>query len=214
MRFTWKNLLAGFGAASQPNGDKSPRHKYFSKLGKFTQQLQIQIYSEGTSLEMTMIIECKEVHVPVQPNSHRLRQNRYSEPGRAYLITSVVHKRQPVFSDWQTGRLLASQLRQAHEQGLAESIAWVVMPDHFHWLMQLRADDLGDVIGSIKARCTQAVNRKTGRRGPLWQSGYHDRALRDGEDLKPFARYIVANPLRAGLVQKIGDYPLWDACWL
>jgi len=28
------------------------------------------------------------------------------------------------------------------------------------------------------------------------------------------ARYIVANPLRAGLVSRVGDYPLWDACWL
>jgi putative transposase len=28
------------------------------------------------------------------------------------------------------------------------------------------------------------------------------------------ARYIVANPLRAGLVAKVGDYALWDACWL
>ena len=150
----------------------------------------------------------------VQPNSHRLRQGRYSETGRAYFITSVVHERQPVFSDWQTGRLLVAELRKAHEEGRAESIAWVVMPDHFHWLMQLQNGTLGEVIGGIKARCTHAVNQKTGRQGALWQSGYHDRAIRDGEDLKPVARYIVANPLRAGLVEKIGDYPLWAACWL
>nr|WP_315446732.1 transposase [uncultured Pseudomonas sp.] len=148
------------------------------------------------------------------PNSCRLRLCRSSEVGRAYFITAVVHNRQPIFSDWQTGRLLVDQLRQAHDKGQAESIAWVVMPDHFHWLMQLKSDDLGAVIGGIKARCTHAVNKKTGRRGPLWQTGFHDRAIRDGEDLKPFARYIIANPLRAGLVEKIGDYPLWDACWL
>ncbi len=28
------------------------------------------------------------------------------------------------------------------------------------------------------------------------------------------ARYVVANPLRAGLVERIGDYPLWDAIWV
>jgi hypothetical protein len=28
------------------------------------------------------------------------------------------------------------------------------------------------------------------------------------------ARYVVANPLRAGLVKRLGDYPLWDAIWL
>jgi REP element-mobilizing transposase RayT len=80
--------------------------------------------------------------------------------------------------------------------------------------VQLQSGSLAEVIGGIKARCTRAVNHKTGREGPLWQSGFHDRAIRDDEDLLPFARYIVANPLRAGLVNKIGDYPLWDACWL
>lgn len=88
------------------------------------------------------------------------------------------------------------------------------MPDHFHWLMQLQRGSLGEVIGGVKARCTHAVNRKTGRHGSLWQTGYHDRAIRDGEDLEPIARYIINNPLRAGLVDNLGDYPLWDAWWL
>jgi REP element-mobilizing transposase RayT len=52
------------------------------------------------------------------------------------------------------------------------------------------------------------------RCGRLWQPGYHDHALRREEDLVATARYLVANPLRAGLVQHIGDYPLWDAVWL
>ena len=49
---------------------------------------------------------------------------------------------------------------------------------------------------------------------PVWQKGYFDRALRYEEDLKAAARYIIANPLRAGLVAQVGDYPLWDAIWL
>jgi REP element-mobilizing transposase RayT len=152
--------------------------------------------------------------LPTYPNSHRLRIGRHSEHGRAYLITAVTHERQPIFSDWRLGRLLVAELRRTHDSGRVSSIAWVVMPDHFHWLMQLQEGDLGGAIGATKARCTQAVNAKPGRCGPLWQTGYHDRAIRDDGDLLPYARYIVANPLRAGLVEKIGDYPLWDACWL
>ena len=34
------------------------------------------------------------------------------------------------------------------------------------------------------------------------------------EDVRAVARYIIANPLRAGLCERIGDYPLWDAAWL
>nr|WP_180205277.1 transposase [Pseudomonas sp. SbOxS1]NYU05327.1 transposase [Pseudomonas sp. SbOxS1] len=152
--------------------------------------------------------------MPTHPNSHRLRYGRHSENGRAYLITTVIHARQPIFSDWRLGRLVVAELRRAHESGLVNSIAWVVMPDHFHWLMQLHDSNLGSVIGATKARSTQSVNKMIGRHGPLWQTSYHDRAIRDGEDLLPFARYIVTNPLRAGLVEKIGDYPLWDASWL
>ena len=103
--------------------------------------------------------------MPTQPNSHRLRLGRNSENGRAYLITAVIHDRQPIFSDWRVGRLLVAELRRAHETGLVDSIAWVVMPDHFHWLMQLKGNDLGCVVGSIKSRCTQAVNRMTEREG-------------------------------------------------
>ncbi|MFB6261862.1 MAG: transposase, partial [Thiohalorhabdaceae bacterium] len=49
---------------------------------------------------------------------------------------------------------------------------------------------------------------------PVWQPGFHDRAIRREEDLEAVARYVVANPLRAGLVDRIADYPHWDAAWL
>jgi hypothetical protein len=38
--------------------------------------------------------------------------------------------------------------------------------------------------------------------------------VRQDEDLHKMARYIVANPLRANLVERIGNYALWDAVWL
>jgi hypothetical protein len=37
--------------------------------------------------------------------------------------------------------------------------------------------------------------------------------LRQEEDIKNIARYIIKNPIRAQLTTRIGDYPLWDACW-
>ena len=149
-----------------------------------------------------------------RPNSHLLRQGRYSQQGRAYLITAVVHQRLRMFTDWRLGRLLVDEFKQAHDLQWINSIAWVIMPDHFHWLVQLEHRSLARLMQSIKSRSTLTINRALKREGAFWQTGYHDRAIRDGEDLLPFARYIVANPLRAGLVEKIGDYPLWDACWL
>lgn len=149
-----------------------------------------------------------------KPNSHLLRRGRYSETGRAYLVTAVVYQRRPVFTDFYLGRLLVAELKQAHDLGRVASLAWVIMPDHFHWLFELRGASLSQVMQRVKSRSTLAINRACGTQGAFWQSGYHDRAARAEEDLIPIARYIIGNPLRAGLVERIGDYPLWDATWL
>ncbi|UVL45162.1 transposase [Pseudomonas moraviensis] len=146
--------------------------------------------------------------------SHRLRRGRCSEQGRAYLITVVVYQRRPLFTDWRIGRLLVAELKRAQDQQWVKSIAWVVMPDHFHWLVQLENASLERLMQTVKSRSTLTINRALNRTGAFWQTGYHDRAIRDNEDLRPYARYIIANPLRAGLVKKVADYPLWDACWL
>ena len=147
-------------------------------------------------------------------HSHDLRKGRYSETGRAYLVTSVCIDRAAVFADWRIGRLVVREFRTAQELGIADSLAWVVMPDHFHWLCILRQGTLARLMQRVKSRSAIAVHRATLGGSALWQPGYHDHALREDEDVKDVARYIVANPLRAGLVTKLSDYPLWDAVWL
>ena len=146
--------------------------------------------------------------------SNQLLKGRYSEPGRIYLLTTVTDRRRPIFSDFHLGRLVVTQLRQAHDEGIVHSIAWVVMPDHCHWLVELRRKTLGELMCRIKSRSSVAVNRAAQSASRLWQKGYHDRALRQEDDLKAAARYIIKNPIRAQLTTRIGDYPLWDACWV
>ena len=138
-----------------------------------------------------------------------LRVGRYSESGRIYLITTATIGRRPVFEDFACARCVVREMRHLAEQGGVASLAWVVMPDHLHWLLQLGEHaDLSDTIRALKGRSAHRLG------GPLWQRASHDRALREEDDLLAAARYIVANPLRAGLVSRIGDYPHWDAIWL
>jgi REP element-mobilizing transposase RayT len=137
-----------------------------------------------------------------------------SEPGRAYLLTTVTDRRRPVFGDWRISRLLVAELRAEHEAGRVESLAWVIMPDHLHWLAILHEETLDALMRRIKSRSAIAINSVSGDSWPLWQKGYHDHAVRAEEDLRAMARYVVANPLRAGLADSLGDYPLWDAAWL
>jgi len=148
------------------------------------------------------------------PHTRDLRKGRFSEPGHTYLLTAVVHNRLPIFADWRIGRLLVSELRAAEKDDLAQSLAWVIMPDHWHSLITLQTGTISNFMQRIKGRSAIAINRALGNQGKLWQKGFHDRAIREEEDLQVIARYIVANPLRASLVKKIGDYPLWDAIWL
>jgi REP element-mobilizing transposase RayT len=152
--------------------------------------------------------------MPAKSHGSNLRRGRYSEPERLYLLTSVLLQRRPLFNDFALARLLVKELRVAHEQQQVASLAWVVMPDHLHWLVQLQTGSLEQLMRRIKSNSARQINQYLGTQGPIWQPGYHDRALRQDDDLQSAARYIVANPLRAGLVKRIGDYPLWDAVWL
>ena len=150
-----------------------------------------------------------------------LCKGRVAHPSRAYLLTTVTSRREPLFRDLFLGRLVVREMRRLHEAGRVVSLTWEVMPDHLHWLVQLpselglnREGYLGDIMKALKGRSAREINRATGRRGPLWQKAFHDHAVRDGEDIKPLARYVVANPVRAGLVDRVEDYPLWDSVWL
>ena len=146
---------------------------------------------------------------------HALRRGRHSEPGQVYLVTAVTERREPVFADPPLARALVTEMRAIHDERHVNSLAWAVMPDHVHWLIELGSMPLPAVIQRLKSRSAIAINRITGESGArVWQRGFHDRALRQEDDLLATARYIVANPLRAGLVNRIGDYPWWDAVWL
>ena len=147
------------------------------------------------------------------PYGRNLRKGRFSETGRIYLVTTTTIGRRPVFADLAAGREVVKAMRREADQ--ADTLAFVVMPDHLHWLLQLQERaTLESVVRNVKAFSSRGVNEREGENGSIWQRGFHDHALRREEDLVRLARYIVANPLRAGLVARVGDYPLWDAVWL
>ncbi|MFZ6768154.1 REP-associated tyrosine transposase [Undibacterium sp. Di26W] len=143
-----------------------------------------------------------------------LRRGRFSEPGRVYLITTVTRGRQPLFTDWRMARELVQVLRASDEARMSTSLAFVVMPDHLHWLFVLgETSDLSAVMKRVKGQSSRRIGAMLGLNG-IWQNGFHDHAARVDEDIQAMARYVVANPLRAGLVQRLADYPLWDAIYV
>ncbi len=144
-----------------------------------------------------------------------LLKGRVSLPGQIYHITICTDQRRPWFESLEYSRLVILQMRKMHEEKMLYSMAWVLMPDHLHWLLQLTGNnELSAVIKRFKGSAARALNKKLGRSGSIWQRGFHDHALRHEEDIRQTARYIVANPLRAGIVESIGAYPHWDAIWM
>ena len=143
------------------------------------------------------------------PHAKELRQGRVSSRGQIYLVTSVTFGREPIFLDLYAARKVIHCLRQSEKLGRTETLAFVVMPDHLHWLVQVGSGlSLSRGVGDVKRISARMLGR------PVWQDGFHDHAIRKEEDLLGMARYVVANPLRAGIVRNIGSYPHWDARWL
>ncbi len=150
-----------------------------------------------------------------KPGHAALRNGRASICNTAYLITTTTQNREPLFSHFPAACSAARCFEDAALLRESRMLAWVLMPDHAHWLLQLgEADNLGDVIGRLKSASSRHTNRTQNRMGSLWSKAFYDHALREEDDLQAVARYIVANPLRAGLVKRIGDYPFWNAIWL
>ena len=86
-------------------------------------------------------------------------------------------------------------------------LAYCYMPDHVHLLVEglSEASDLSALVATAKQRAAYAGRRLA--RGRLWQEGYFERVLRDDDDTFNVARYVVNNPVRAGLVASPRDYP-------
>ena len=100
------------------------------------------------------------------------------------------------------------------EQDRFALLAYCFMPDHLHLLVEGTADDcnLPAFVNAAKQRSGRAHANIFGTR--LWQDGYYDRVLRPTDDSRAIARYILENPVRAGLVRTPLAYPyLGSAVW-
>jgi putative transposase len=137
-----------------------------------------------------------------------LRKYRHSNLNYFYSITTCTNYRHKYFNDFYLARNVIQAMMFQDQNKRTESLAFVVMPDHLHWLFQLKQKSLDTVIHSVKSFTANQFG------SCLWQPGYHDHTVRSEEELIKLSRYIVANPLRAGLVENIHDYPHWDAVLL
>lgn len=81
---------------------------------------------------------------------------------------------------------------------------WVVMPDHVHVLLAGSRDAVRWV-QTFKAAVTSSLRKK--KLDIAWQRSFHDRGIRRNENLEFVGRYMLENPVRAGLCNRFDDWP-------
>ena len=144
-----------------------------------------------------------------------LRKGRYSQASAEYFITFNTHNRLSIFEDVKIARLFCQHIAVNEQKHQCKWLTWVLMPNHFHGLLRSgEKEQLSKGIAELKGTTAYKINAELGRKGKLWQTSFYDHALREEENRKNIARYIVANPLRKGLVKDIKNYPYWNSIYL
>ena len=145
-----------------------------------------------------------------------LRTGRYSQSNAEYFITFNTINRQAIFNDFILAQLFCQQIVKSEHKHHCLWLTWVLMPDHFHGLLQLgeKETTLSKVIGDLKGSSAKLINKELNQKGKLWQPSFYDHALRSEDNRTNIARYIVANPLRKELVKNVRDYSVWNSVFL
>lgn len=127
---------------------------------------------------------------------------RYHEDGAAYFVTTATHNRKPIFADSGAAELLLTVLTyQKYDHGFC-LFGFVIMPDHFHAIIQPSGDSqLSIIMKAVKGNFSRMYKAYCEHTGHVWQRRFYDRGIRDTHDLRTALEYIHNNPVAAGLTE-------------
>jgi putative transposase len=137
----------------------------------------------------------------------RLDPSVYAQPGHLCSITIAVRDRQRVFTAPHIADAAIQVLEALSARHGVPIHAFCIMPDHVHLLLEPSDScDIITFVGQFK-NLAQREAWKLGVHGAFWQHSFWDHFLRADEDIEVVTNYIFENPVRAGLVDVVGDYP-------
>lgn len=140
------------------------------------------------------------------------RMGRVVLPNFPHHVVQRGHNRQVVFVQPEDHERYLADLRELKEVFGVKVYAYCLMTNHVHLLLQ--PDDsvtgLGQLMKALAARMTRYRNRLEGRSGTLWESRYKSSVVQSDTYLLACCRYIELNPVRAGMVAEVADYP-WSS---
>ena len=130
---------------------------------------------------------------------------RFHEDGYIYFITNVTYQRQPLLAD--NADLLWKAIEAVGLRCGFELIAWVIMPDHLHLVIDPGRMPISTVMQKIKMSfAAKYRNRYDLRSGRVWQNRFWDHVIRNQDDMNRHIEYIHYNPVKHGKVGRPLDW--------
>lgn len=131
---------------------------------------------------------------------------RYYIPHAIIFITCVTNHRYPYLESSKSVDLFFHTVERVQDIYNFDLLAFVVLPDHFHWLMEIGdpSGDFSKVMHSIKRNYTINYKKVHNLEMPLsiWQKRFWDHIIRDEEDMEHHVDYVHWNPVKHGYTRK------------
>ena len=124
-----------------------------------------------------------------------------------YFLTFCASERRIVFTNSEVVDLVRDQILTTASSFDVAIVVDCFMPDHVHLLVEGETESADTLafVHQAKQRSGYTFSQRWKTR--LWQPSFYDRVLRDDDSVLSVARYIVENPVRAGLTASPREYP-------
>ncbi|MBT1072984.1 REP-associated tyrosine transposase [Pelotalea chapellei] len=128
-----------------------------------------------------------------------------------YHLINRGNGQQQVFHKDGDYRAFIDLLLHARTKYAVKLQAWCLMPNHFHLLVQPeQADQLNKCMQWLMTSHVRRYHAHYGTSGHVWQGRYKSFIVQEDDHLLTVARYIEANPVRAGLSATASQWP-WSS---
>lgn len=138
------------------------------------------------------------------------RPLRIAYPGACYHVTSRGNEQKDVFKNRKDREKFLDYLASATQRYGAVIHVYCLMTNHYHLLMETPEGNLSQIMRHINGAYTTYFNVKRKRSGHLFQGRFKAILVDADAYAAELSRYIHLNPVRAGMVEKPGDYP-WSS---
>jgi len=134
------------------------------------------------------------------------RPLRLEYPGAVYHVTSRGNAQSDIFICDDDREIFVRLLRDEIDQQGWLCYAWCLMDNHYHFLIETPEANLSRGMQRLNGRYTQGFNRRHSRVGHVFQGRYKAILIEKDAHLLELCRYIVLNPVRAGMVEDVSQW--------